>query len=309
MGVGAGGCWHSDPQRCRGCRVSTFLPPQLVHMFSSLLERPLLRAAVSPQCSVLLATFGAELDDVKRLFDTWTRTGAAVPLHANMPPVAGQLQWALELQQRLQGTHRELFAINHPYVRLSPGTAGTWGRCDPAMAAVSAVPLPDSVMTSPEATLVSGKYEEMMGLLRGYCEQVYAVWASGADQDCLFHLEQPLIHRDPNSSLISVNFSREVMPAVMHLDADWSYVPPNMLHFPNKHCPHHGVFLQLTAVLREVKYLGFQKQKDIPEGAERLFAQKQTLQTFVDNLDLMTGWYNKASSWCWCWSVPRVLPC
>ncbi|XP_040542548.1 dynein axonemal heavy chain 17 isoform X5 [Gallus gallus] len=212
---------------------------KLVHMFSSLLERPLLRAAVSPQCSVLLATFGAELDDVKRLFDTWTRSGATVPLHANMPPVAGQLQWALELQQRLQGTHRELFAINHP------------------------------VMTSPEATLVSGKYEEMMGLLRGYCEQVYAVWASGADQDCLFHLEQPLIHRDPNSSLISVNFSRE-----------------------------------LTAVLREVKYLGFQKQKDIPEGAERLFAQKQTLQTFVDNLDLMTGWYNKVKQT----ALPVELP-
>lgn len=165
----------------------------------------------------------------------------------------------------------------------------------------------DSAMTSPEATLVSGKYEEMMELLQGYCEQVYAVWASGADQDCLFHLEQPLIHRDPSSSLISVNFNRKVMPAVMHLDAVWSYIPPNILHLPNKHCLPHGVFLQLTAVLREVKYLGFQKQKDIPVGAEKLFAQKETLQKFVDNLDLMTGWYNKASGWCWCWSVSQVL--
>lgn len=73
--------------------------------------------------------------------------------------------------------------------------------------------------------------------------------------------------------------------------------------------PPHGVFLQLIAVLREVKYLGFQKQKDIPVGAEKLFAQKETLQKFVDNLDLMTGWYNKASGWGWCWSVPQVLPC
>ena len=121
--------------------MSTFLPPQLVHMFSSLLERPLLRAAVSSQCLALLATFSAELDDVKRLFDTWTRAGAAVPMHTNMPPVAGQLQWALELQQRLQGTHQELFAINHPYVRLSPSTMGMWAGYVPAMAAVSAVPL------------------------------------------------------------------------------------------------------------------------------------------------------------------------
>ncbi|XP_021270931.1 dynein heavy chain 17, axonemal [Numida meleagris] len=212
---------------------------KLVHMFSSLLERPLLRAAVSPHCLALLATFSAELDEVKGLFDAQTRAGAAVPVHANMPPVAGKLQWALELQQRLQGTHQELFAINHP------------------------------VMTSPEATLVSEKYEEMMELLQGYCERVYAAWASGADQDCLFHLEQPLIHRDPESSLISVNFSRK-----------------------------------LSAVLREVKYLGFQKQKDIPGGAESLFGQKETLQKFVDNLDLMTGWYNKVKQT----ALPVELP-
>lgn len=124
--VGTGGA-HSSPSA--GACV---LPPQLVHMFSSLLERPLLRAAVSPQCSGLLATFSAELDDVKRLFDMWTRAGAAVPVHTNMPPVAGQLQWALELQERLQGTHQELFAINHPYVRFSPSAMGMWGRICPS---------------------------------------------------------------------------------------------------------------------------------------------------------------------------------
>ncbi|OXB61088.1 hypothetical protein ASZ78_013651 [Callipepla squamata] len=202
---------------------------KLVHMFSSLLERPLLCTAVSPHCSALLAAFSAELDDVKGLFDAQTRAGAAISVHANMPPVAGQLQWALELQQRLQGTHRELLAINHP------------------------------VMSSPEATLVSRRYEEMMELLQGHCKRVYAAWASRADEDCLFHLEQPLIHRDPRSSLISVNFSRK-----------------------------------LSAVLREVKYFCFQKQEDIPGSAKSLFAQKETLQKFVDNLDLMTGWYNKA---------------
>ncbi|XP_065591372.1 dynein axonemal heavy chain 17 isoform X1 [Cyrtonyx montezumae] len=201
---------------------------KLVHMFFSLLERPLLRTAVSPHCSELLAVFSAELDNVKGLFDAQTRAGAAISVHANMPPVAGQLQWALELQQRLQGTHQELFAINHP------------------------------VMSSPDAMLVSRKYEEMMELLQGYCKQVYTAWTSGADEDCFFHLEQPLIHRDPHSSLISVNFSRK-----------------------------------LSAVLREVKYLCFQKWEDIPSSAKSLFAQNETLQKFVDDLDLMTGWYNK----------------
>lgn len=99
-------------------------PFQLVHMFSSLLDRPLIKAEVSPYYSSLLATFSAELDAVKVLYDTQTTLaragGGALPAHTNMPPVAGQLQWSLELQQRLEGPHRELFAINHPCVRLTP---------------------------------------------------------------------------------------------------------------------------------------------------------------------------------------------
>lgn len=64
--------------------------------------------------------------------------------------------------------------------------------------------------------------------------------------------------------------------------------------FPNEHHLHRGVS-QLSAILREVKYLNFQQQKDIPGSAESLFAQNKTFQKFVDNLELITGWYNKAS--------------
>ncbi|PKK16915.1 hypothetical protein A306_00000055, partial [Columba livia] len=180
---------------------------KLVHMFAFLLERPLIKAEVSPYYSVLLGLFKAELENVKVLFDTQTASSGGGPaLHSNMPPVAGRL----------------------------------------------------NVMTSTEAQLVSRKYEEMMGLLQGYCEKVYEEWASGAGRDCRFTLEQPLICRDPESSLLSVNFSRE-----------------------------------LVAVLREVKYLNFQQQKDIPDSAENLFAQHDTFQKFVDSLDLIVGWYNE----------------
>ena len=51
--------------------------------------------------------------------------------------------------------------------------------------------------------------------------------------------------------------------------------------------------MQLVAVLREVKYLSFQQQKDIPDSAAGLFSQNETFRTFVDNLDLIVGWYNK----------------
>uniref|UniRef100_A0A8C0BA58 Dynein axonemal heavy chain 17 n=1 Tax=Buteo japonicus TaxID=224669 RepID=A0A8C0BA58_9AVES len=212
---------------------------KLVHMFASLLERPLIKAEVSPYYSALLGMFKAELENVKVLYDAQT---ASPPLHRgspainkNMPPVAGQLKWALELQQRLEGPHRDLFAISHPYVQ------------------VTLSPHRDA------AQLVSGKYKEMMGLLQGYRKKVYEEWVHGAGQDCHFSLEQPLILRDPGSSLLSVNFSKE-----------------------------------LVAVLREVKYLNFQQQKDIPGNAESLFAQNETFQKFVDNLDLIVGWYNEA---------------
>ncbi|NXL03800.1 DYH17 protein, partial [Mesembrinibis cayennensis] len=207
---------------------------KLVHMFASLLERPLINAEVSPYYSVLLGMFNTELDNVKALYDAQTASppllGGGLSINKNMPPVAGQLKWALELQQRLEGPHRDLFAISHP------------------------------VMFSAEARRVSRKYGEMMGLLQGYRKKVYEEWVHGAGQDCRFSLEQPLVLRDPDSSLLSVNFSKE-----------------------------------LVAILREVKYLNFQQQKDIPGCAESLFAQNETFQKFVDNLGLIVGWYNEAA--------------
>ncbi|NXE57526.1 DYH17 protein, partial [Casuarius casuarius] len=207
---------------------------KLVHMFSSLLERPLIKAEVSPYYSALLEMFNTELDNAKTMFDAQIASaksaGGIPPVHKNMPPVAGRLKWALELQERLEGPRRDLVAIDHP------------------------------VMASAEAQLVSGKYDEMLALLQGYREKTYAEWRSRVDQDCRFNLEQPLILRDPDSSLISVNFSRE-----------------------------------LAAVLREVKYLNFQNQRDIPGSAVSLFAQNGMFRKFVDNLDLVVGWTNRGA--------------
>ncbi|XP_034645210.1 dynein heavy chain 17, axonemal-like [Trachemys scripta elegans] len=202
-----------------------------IHMFGSLLDRPLIKAEVSPHYSTLLEMFNVELDNAKIMYDAQiaaTRSGGVPPISKNMPPVAGQLKWALELQERLETPMKELQAIDHP------------------------------VMVSAEAKLVSEKYKEMIRLLQNYREKTYEEWISRVDADCQFNLEQPLIRRDPDATLISVNFSKE-----------------------------------LVAVLREVKYLNFQKQKDIPDSAGNLFSQNETFRKFVGNLDLIVGWYNK----------------
>lgn len=49
------------------------------------------------------------------------------------------------------------------------------------------------------------------------------------------------------------------------------------------------------AVLREVKYLNFQQQKEIPNSAESLFSKHETFRKFVGNLELIVGWYNEVS--------------
>uniref|UniRef100_A0A8C3FY90 Dynein axonemal heavy chain 17 n=1 Tax=Chrysemys picta bellii TaxID=8478 RepID=A0A8C3FY90_CHRPI len=198
-----------------------------IHMFGSLLDRPLIKAEVSPHYSTLLEMFNVELDNAKIMYDAQraaTRSGGVPPISKNMAPVAGQLKWALELQERLETPMKELQAIDHPA----------------------------------EAKLVSEKYKEMIRLLQNYREKTYEEWISRVDADCQFNLEQPLIRRDPDATLISVNFSKE-----------------------------------LVAVLREVKYLNFQKQKDIPDSAGNLFSQNETFRKFVGNLDLIVGWYNK----------------
>uniref|UniRef100_A0A667HHJ3 Dynein axonemal heavy chain 17 n=1 Tax=Lynx canadensis TaxID=61383 RepID=A0A667HHJ3_LYNCA len=204
---------------------------KLLYMCGGLLERPLILAEVVPRYSVMLELFDAELDNTKTLYDAQlaaSADGNVPPLHKNMPPVAGQLKWSLELQERLEAPMRDLKHIDHP------------------------------VMSSTEAKLIYQKYDEMMGLLRNYRERTYRQWVAGVDQDCHFNLGQPLIRRDPVTNLIRVNFSKA-----------------------------------LVAVLREVKYLGFQQQKEIPSSAEDLFSRHETFRKFVGNLELIVGWYNE----------------
>uniref|UniRef100_G3TNR2 Dynein axonemal heavy chain 17 n=1 Tax=Loxodonta africana TaxID=9785 RepID=G3TNR2_LOXAF len=204
---------------------------KLLHMCGGLLERPLILAEVVPRYSVMLELFDAELDNIKILYDAQmaaSQEGNIPPIHKNMPPVAGQLKWSLELQERLEAPMRDLKHIEHP------------------------------VMSSIEAKLIYQKYDEMMMLLKNCREKTYQEWVARVDQDCHFNLGQPLIQRDSTTKLIQVNFSKA-----------------------------------LVAVLREVKYLKFQQQKEMPDSAESLFSQNETFRKFVGNLELIVGWYNE----------------
>nr|XP_051697525.1 dynein axonemal heavy chain 17 [Oryctolagus cuniculus] len=204
---------------------------KLLYMFGGLLERPLILAQVVPRYSAMLELLDAELDNAKLLYDAQMAAsvdGSIPPIHKNLPAVAGQLKWSLELQERLEASMKHVKHIEHP------------------------------VMSSEEAKLIYQKYEEMLQLLRGCRLRTYQQWVGTVDQDCHFNLGQPLIQRRPDTGLVQVNFSKA-----------------------------------LVAVLREVKYLNFQQQKEIPQSAENLFAENETFRKFVGSLELIVGWYNE----------------
>ncbi|XP_054988433.1 dynein axonemal heavy chain 17 [Sorex araneus] len=157
---------------------------KLLYMCGGLLERPLILAEVVPRYSMMLDMLNTELDKGKILYDAQVAASAAgsiPPIHRNMPPVAGQLKWSLELQERLEAPMRDIKIVDHP------------------------------VMSSVEAKLVYKKHDEMMELLRRYREDTYMQWVGRVDADCHFNLGQPLIQRDPSTRLIQVNFSKALV--------------------------------------------------------------------------------------------------
>ncbi|XP_033732158.1 dynein beta chain, ciliary-like [Pecten maximus] len=113
-------------------------------------------------------------------------------------------------------------------------------------------------MESEDAKLVFTKYEEMMQLLSAWDEDIYKEWIAGVSEACSFNLSQSLLMRNEETKLVSVNFDP-----------------------------------QLTAVLREVKYLDAREKEEIPESASGIFKRNDTLWKFVTNLDLTVHLYNK----------------
>ncbi|XP_076454452.1 dynein beta chain, ciliary-like [Babylonia areolata] len=113
--------------------------------------------------------------------------------------------------------------------------------------------------SSDDAKLLYEKYENMLRTLDLWKQEQFENWAKTVDQACEFNMDQPLISRVYDVyNLIKVNFD----PA-------------------------------LVAVLRETHYLKTMGYEEVPESAEKIFEQVDTIRKFVANLDLTVRWYNK----------------
>ncbi|XP_069510616.1 dynein axonemal heavy chain 9 [Ambystoma mexicanum] len=204
---------------------------KLLDMFGSLLERPVIAADAFGKYPVLIAMFDRDLDTAKLIFNEHTKKEIEIgyPLvNKNMPLVAGGLCWAQELRDRIQIPYSNFRHISHPCLQ------------------------------SAEGKRMIQKYEEMIELLEKYKEKRYEEWSHTVSEKAQYNLSQPLIKRDTDSKLITVNFNP-----------------------------------QLVSVLREVKYLETRQTESIPVQAEEFYASKESFRQYVANLELTANWYNK----------------
>ncbi|XP_039379207.1 dynein heavy chain 11, axonemal isoform X1 [Mauremys reevesii] len=203
---------------------------KLLAIFGYFLEKPVIMEIFSPNYNVLLQMFDEELDNCKHLYDEHIRQvekGNEI-INKNMPFTSGNLKWSKALQERIQTFWSNFLCLSH------------------------------RILEGPETALVYQKYIEMLTLIDQFEEQIYCKWKSQVDEVCQFNLDQPLIKRNPENGLLSVNFDSK-----------------------------------LVALLREVTYLLMLNRSDIPDSALAIYEKREIFAKYIGNLELIVQWYNK----------------
>ncbi|XP_069786102.1 dynein axonemal heavy chain 17-like isoform X3 [Narcine bancroftii] len=165
---------------------------KLLNMFGFFIKRPLIKKEMSEKYSIMVDMANSDLDDIKLVFDAHLNESAAgdgfPSINRNMPRVAGELKWALEMNERMEETMKNFKSFDHFY------------------------------RSDDEAKLVFLKYEEMKSLLQKFCEKIHNDWVKKVDKDCQFNLNQPLIFRNPTTDLISVRFSKKLVAVLREVN-------------------------------------------------------------------------------------------
>ncbi|XP_075778341.1 dynein axonemal heavy chain 11 isoform X3 [Pelodiscus sinensis] len=221
-------------ESCKVFKEKTYDPSDfhnmLLAIFGYFLEKPVIMEIFSPNYIILLQMLDEELDNCKHLYDEHIRQveeGKEI-INKNMPFTSGNLKWSKALQERIQIFWSNFSYLSHP------------------------------ILTSLETALVYQKYIELLTLLDKYEEKVYGAWKAQVDEVCQFNLDQPLIKRNPENGLLSVNFDSK-----------------------------------LVALLREVTYLLMLNRSDIPDSALAIYEKRKFFAKYIGNLELIVQWYNK----------------
>uniref|UniRef100_A0A4X2M0M8 AAA+ ATPase domain-containing protein n=1 Tax=Vombatus ursinus TaxID=29139 RepID=A0A4X2M0M8_VOMUR len=154
---------------------------KLLFIFGNFLVKPVVMDIFSPYYKKLLQMFHEELDQCKHLYSEHLKQARNPVLNKNMPFTSGNLKWAKEIRDRLDGFWSNLVHLQHP------------------------------ILEGPDAILLHQKYVEMLDLLDQFGDCIYAEWKSTVDEICEFNLNQPLIKHSAAHGLLSVNFDPKLV--------------------------------------------------------------------------------------------------
>ncbi|GFR90124.1 dynein heavy chain 17, axonemal, partial [Elysia marginata] len=203
---------------------------KLIDMMGPLLERQLIMEDFNDKYPEVVTMMHKELDTCFELFEeqmAYKKETGKMRVHKNMPPMAGAMIWAREVYSRVNVHMEQYIRLEHP------------------------------IKKTEEYKHVFTRLEDLKNLLEQNDLFYYNNWLSTVDENCNYHMSQPLLTEDKTTKLLSVNFH------------------PNLM-----------------AVLKEMKYLKLRNKEVIPEIPEAVFAKRDMLFKYYSNMMLLSQLYN-----------------
>ena len=146
--------------------------------FDALLERPNIKEDIEKKFIVLVRTFGNDMLIVQEIF---LSRRDDPPVSHNKPPVSGAIAWCKSLIAR----------IYNPWVKLQN--------------------LPRSTIEMEEAREVLKRYAGLRASLEEYVTQKVGEWGRDVEATSHAKLQLPLLRREKESRLLSVNFDKQLV--------------------------------------------------------------------------------------------------
>lgn len=157
---------------------------KFISIIGNLLERPVIRAEITPKYSKILDIFNNELDTVKVIYDDEVRHG--ITIDKNYSPVAGTLLWLYKLRQRIEKSGIDIQNIE------------------------------DDIVETEKAQYVFDKYEHMMRILIEHQNRIFKAWCTSVPEQIENNLAKFEVVRN-ESGLLDLNFDQELVAALREI--------------------------------------------------------------------------------------------
>eukprot|EP00736_Rhodelphis_marinus_P010572 Rmarinus@m.9666 len=198
---------------------------KLLDSFEGLLDREIIQHDMEKKHTALLHAYGADLRECLELFNQ----GKDSPyIDKNKPPSAGSVNWARGLLERVEEPYQRFLQFNNT-----------------------------TLLETEEFKEIQKQYTMLSAALRDFEHEKVELWSKEVADTSQAKLRLPLLTRDANTGLLSVNFD----PALVRL-------------------------------LREVKYMKLLRL-DVPHSALDIYKEAERFRKQTGNLDIIVNMYNK----------------